>query len=206
MRNIFSVLFCSVIAILLFIVNKREQLNRLNTNFRFISLSVAIIVYLCALVMFCDFRTNNIHYQYNISYNIKFFALFGTVELGLDSFSIIFFLLSSFLMVLCILSIWNSKEFVSYASILLTLNVVLLILFAAKDAFTLYICFEAILLPMFLLIGMYGGREKKIRASYLFFFLYFYWFFIHDGRFILFAGNQRHVIVVIFKLHRFKFY
>lgn len=46
----------------------------------------------------------------------------------------------------------------------------LLIIFSTLDLFVFYIFFEAILVPMFLIIGVHGSRERKIRAVYLFFF------------------------------------
>lgn len=46
----------------------------------------------------------------------------------------------------------------------------LLIIFSTLDLFVFYVFFEAILVPMFLIIGVHGSRERKIRAVYLFFF------------------------------------
>jgi NADH:ubiquinone oxidoreductase subunit 4 (subunit M) len=53
---------------------------------------------------------------------------------------------------------------------LFLIEIFLLIIFSTLDLFIFYIFFEAILVPMFLIIGIFGSRERKIRAVYLFFF------------------------------------
>jgi proton-translocating NADH-quinone oxidoreductase chain M len=70
----------------------------------------------------------------------------------------------------CILFIWNDKFFKEYAINLLVIELFLLVIFSVLDLFLFYIFFEAILIPMYLLIGIWGSRERKIRAVYLFFF------------------------------------
>ena len=52
----------------------------------------------------------------------------------------------------------------------LTLNLLLILVFCVRDVFLFYIFFESVLIPMFLVIGIWGSRERKIRAVYLFFF------------------------------------
>jgi len=73
---------------------------------------------------------------------------------------------------LCILFISNEKNFKDYAINLLFIELFLFIIFSVLDLMLFYIFFEAILVPMFLLTGIWGSRERKIRAVYLFFFLY----------------------------------
>jgi len=84
--------------------------------------------------------------------------------------SVLFFLLSSLLVFSCTLFIWNEKNFKEYAINLFLIQLFLLIIFSVLDLFLFYIFFEAILVPMYLLIGLWGSRERKIRAVYLFFF------------------------------------
>ena len=71
---------------------------------------------------------------------------------------------------LCILFIWNDRLFKEYALNLLLVELFLLIIFSVLDLFLFYVFFEAILIPMYLIIGVWGSRERKIRAVYLFFF------------------------------------
>lgn len=89
---------------------------------------------------------------------------------GLDGLSIFFFLLSAFLIFLCILFIWDDPFFKEYTINLFLIELFLLLIFSSLDLFVFYVFFEAILIPMFVIIGFWGSRERKIRAVYLFFF------------------------------------
>jgi NADH-quinone oxidoreductase subunit M len=89
---------------------------------------------------------------------------------GLDGISIFFFFLSSFLIFFCVLFVWEEKLLKEYLIILLILDLLLLLVFSVLDLFLFYIFFEAILIPMYLMIGTLGSRERRIRAAYLFFF------------------------------------
>jgi NADH-quinone oxidoreductase subunit M len=89
---------------------------------------------------------------------------------GFDGLSILFFWLSSLLIFLCILFVWNEFLFKEYAIVLTVLNLLLLLVFSVLDVLFFYIFFEAILIPMYLMIGLWGSRERKVRAVYLFFF------------------------------------
>jgi len=81
-----------------------------------------------------------------------------------------FFFLSSFLSFLCVLFIQKETLLKEYLIALFLIQLLLLLIFSALDLFLFYIFFEAILLPMYFLIGLWGSRERKIRAAYLLFF------------------------------------
>jgi len=81
-----------------------------------------------------------------------------------------FFFLSSFLSFLCVLFIQKETFLKEYLIALFLIQLLLLLIFSALDLFLFYIFFEAILLPMYFLIGLWGSRERKIRAAYLLFF------------------------------------
>jgi hypothetical protein len=68
------------------------------------------------------------------------------------------------------LFIWNESLLKEYAIVLTFLNLLLLLVFSVLDVLFFYIFFEAILIPMYLMIGLWGSRERKVRAVYLFFF------------------------------------
>ena len=79
-------------------------------------------------------------------------------------------MLTSLLIFLCILFIWNERLLKEYVLNLLLIELLLLLVFSVLDVFLFYIFFEAILIPMFILVGIWGSRERKIRAVYLLFF------------------------------------
>lgn len=90
----------------------------------------------------------------------------------IDGLSLFFITLSILLVPICIMMSWQTidnfkKEFlVSLFSIL----VLLIGVFTVMDILIFYILFEAILIPMFLIIGIWGSREEKVRAAFYFFF------------------------------------
>ncbi|TMM49985.1 NADH-quinone oxidoreductase subunit M [Qipengyuania marisflavi] len=90
--------------------------------------------------------------------------------LGIDGIALMLIMLSVFLMPICILASWDSitKRVGEYMSAFLLMEVLMLGVFAAQDMFLFYIFFEAGLIPMYLIIGVWGG-DKRIYASYKFF-------------------------------------
>lgn len=107
----------------------------------------------------------------NLNFNLFF---------GLDGISLIFILLTTLLIPLCILTSWISiKTPITSPSesgikifllSFLALDILLIGVFTVLDLFGFYILFEAVLIPMFLIIGIYGSRVQKIEAAYYFFF------------------------------------
>ena len=95
------------------------------------------------------------------------------LTLGIDGISLFFLLLSTLLTFLCILISWNSITFnIKYYLIsFLLMEFFLIGVFCVLDLLLFYIFFESVLIPMFLIIGVWGSRERKVRAAY-FFFLY----------------------------------
>ena len=93
--------------------------------------------------------------------------------LGIDGISIFFILLTTLLIPICLLIGWDSivydrkKYFLSF----LIMEFFLIGVFCILDLLLFYIFFEAVLIPMYLIVGVWGSRERKIRAAY-FFFLY----------------------------------
>lgn len=160
---IFSILIFSVIVLFYF--------NNKNLNYiRFFALSSTGLVLILSAFLLLNFDNNVYIFQNIVTYTIgsKIFNI--VYSFGLDGISIYFFFLSSLLIFLCILFIWNDKLFRKYALNLIIIELFLLIIFSVLDLFLFYVFFEAILIPMYLIIGLWGSRERKIRASYLFFF------------------------------------
>ena len=90
--------------------------------------------------------------------------------LGIDGIALMLIMLSVFLMPICILASWESIErrVPEYMACFLVMETMMLGVFMAQDIFLFYIFFEAGLIPMFLIIGIWGGA-RRIYASYKFF-------------------------------------
>ena len=91
-------------------------------------------------------------------------------RMGVDGISILFVLLTAFLMPLCILASWKSitNRVVEYMIAFLMLEGMVLGVFCALDLIVFYLYFEFQLLPMFLIIGIWGGKNR-LYAAFKFF-------------------------------------
>jgi len=121
-------------------------------------------------MLMIEFDPNSYHFQSIATYKISADFLNLSFTFGLDGISLFFFVLSSFLIFLCVLFVWEEPLLKEYALTLLIIDLLLLLVFSALDVLLFYIFFEGILIPMYLMIGVWGSRERKIRAVYLFFF------------------------------------
>jgi NADH-quinone oxidoreductase subunit M len=103
---------------------------------------------------------------------VEFAPVFGRFAwaLGIDGIALMLILLSVFLMPICIAASWASIEhrIPEYMAAFLLMETLMIGVFAAQDIFLFYIFFEAGLIPMYLIIGIWGGKER-IYASYKFF-------------------------------------
>ena len=90
--------------------------------------------------------------------------------LGIDGIALVLIVLSVFLMPICIGASWDAieKRVPEYMAAFLFMETLMIGVFAAQDLFLFYILFEAGLIPMYLIIGIWGGADR-IYASYKFF-------------------------------------
>ena len=93
--------------------------------------------------------------------------------LGIDGISLFFVILTTMLIPLCLLASWESvqTDLKKYFMAFLIMEFFLIGVFCILDLLLFYIFFESVLIPMYLIVGVWGSRERKIRAAY-FFFLY----------------------------------
>ncbi len=132
---------------------------------------ISFFEFLLSLPLWFSFDKTTYHMQFVERHSwIRLFNI--EYYLGIDGISILFVLLSALITILCVLVSWNSIEvkvkefFVS----LLFLEGAMIGVFCALDFFLFYIFWEAMLIPMFLLIGVWGGPNRIYAATK--FFLY----------------------------------
>ncbi len=139
------------------------------TNIKFVSLWTSIMTFLMTLLLSLKFNYNEKQYQF-LEFSEWVPSLGIVYRIGLDGLSLPFVVLTTFLIPVCILCSWNTiqhkiKEFmISF----LILEAFIIGMFSALDIVVFYIFFEAVLIPMFLIIGIWGGVER-IYASFKFF-------------------------------------
>ena len=136
------------------------------------SLNFSCITFIFSLFLWFFFNKSLGSFQFvtkffwipNLNLNIVF---------GIDGISIFFIILTTLLIPLCFLTSWTSinKNLKEFFLAFLIMEFFLIIVFCVLDLLLFYIFFESVLIPMFLIIGIWGSRERKIRAAF-FFFLY----------------------------------
>ena len=134
---------------------------------RWVAMITTLATLAVAVVLVVQFDPANPAYQF-----VENFGWFAgaSYHMGVDGVSILFVLLTAFLMPICILASWKSIEtrVVEYMIAFLVLETLVIGVFCALDLFLFYIFFEGTLVPMFLIIGIWGGANR-IYASYKFF-------------------------------------
>lgn len=152
------------LVILLFIPQKEIFILRI------FSIFTSCLILLLTIFLMVSFKLNIFYFQYLTSFSIGYSGFNFIFSFGLDGVSILFFFLTAMLFFLCTVFIWNENFLKYYLINLFFLELLLLLVFSALDLILFYFFFEAILIPMFFLIGIWGSRERKIRAVYLLFF------------------------------------
>ena len=134
---------------------------------RWIALATTLVTLAVSAVLIATFNPASPGYQF--VEQVNWFAG-AQYHLGVDGISILFVLLTAFLLPICILASWSSiKERVSdYMIAFLVLETLVIGVFTSLDLFLFYIFFEGTLVPMFIIIGVWGG-QNRIYAAYKFF-------------------------------------
>ena len=139
---------------------------------RLVALNVSCFTFVLSLVLWIFFNKSMGTFQF-VSKFLWVPTLNLNFVLGIDGISLFFVLLTTLLIPLCLLVSWKSvkvnlKEFLVA---FLVMEFFLIGVFCILDLLLFYIFFESVLIPMYLIVGVWGSRERKIRAAY-FFFLY----------------------------------
>ena len=143
----------------------REQLER---NAPWAALVVSVAVLILSILMVWDFDSAEAGFQFMEDTP----WLGGGIEyrLGVDGISVLFVLLTAFLTPFCILASMKSvkKRMLEYMIAFLVLETLMIGVFVSLDLILFYLFFEAVLIPMFIIIGVWGGKNR-VYASYKFF-------------------------------------
>jgi NADH-quinone oxidoreductase subunit M len=136
-------------------------------NARFIALWATLVVFAVTLMLWRDFDPSSAQFQF-----VEQRAWLGIshFHMGVDGISLPFVLLTAFLMPLCIVASWASitQRVKEYMIAFLVLETLMLGVFTSLDLMLFYLFFEGGLIPMFLIIGVWGG-PRRVYASFKFF-------------------------------------
>ena len=156
-------LICSII-IVSFISKKQELFLKV------VGMYTVLAIFLMTIYLLLNFEYHINCLQYNFYLDLHYDVFNLNLAFGVDGFNLILIALSTFLILLCLIFNLQEKNLKFNLLNLLIIELSLVLVFSATDLFLFYFFFEIILIPMFLLIGVGGSRERKIRAGYLFFF------------------------------------
>tara|TARA_B100000519_G_C14250918_1_gene442370 strand:+ start:1726 stop:3252 length:1527 start_codon:yes stop_codon:yes gene_type:complete len=136
---------------------------------RWVALWASLATFTVSLFVWIQFDSTQADFQF--VEKVEWIKSFGiSYHVGLDGISLFFVLLSTFLTPICILSSWEAiKSHVrEYMIAFLVLETFMVGMFCALDMFLFYIFFEGVLIPMFVIIGIWGG-PRRVYAAFKFF-------------------------------------
>jgi NADH-quinone oxidoreductase subunit M len=151
------------------IMSVRGDEETVASNARWTALWTSLIVLALSLVLWAEFDAREAGFQF--VENIPWLADYGVgYKLGVDGISILFVLLSTVLTPICILASWESitKNVREFMLSFLVMETMLVGVFCALDFVVFYMFFEGVLIPMYLIIGVWGG-PRRVYAAVKFF-------------------------------------
>jgi NADH-quinone oxidoreductase subunit M len=137
-------------------------------NIRNVALITTITTFVFSLLIWINFDNSQAGFQF--VEQIDWIGPFISYHMGVDGISMLFVILTTFLMPFCILASWESvtERVKEYMIAFLVLESFMIGVFCALDLVLFYIFFEAGLIPMYLIIGIWGGK-RRVYASFKFF-------------------------------------
>jgi proton-translocating NADH-quinone oxidoreductase chain M len=147
----------------LFFFKKEKSIKNFSIFYSFFIFIISIILWILFDKSASEFQFS-FNYNWLINYNMYF-------SIGLDGISLFFIIATTFLIPICFLASYEviKKNIKEYFILFFFLEFFLLITFSTLDLIIFYIFFESVLIPMFLIIGIWGSRERKIKASFYLF-------------------------------------
>ncbi|WP_027058098.1 NADH-quinone oxidoreductase subunit M [Mesorhizobium loti] len=153
------------VLLILFINDDSENARR---NIRAIALLTTTFTFIISLFIWTGFDNSQAGFQF--VEKVAWLDSGISYHMGVDGISMLFVILTTFLMPLCILASWESieKRVKAYMIAFLLLETLMIGVFCALDIVLFYVFFEAGLIPMFIIIGVWGGK-RRVYASFKFF-------------------------------------
>jgi NADH-quinone oxidoreductase subunit M len=153
------------VALMFFIRDDNEAGRK---NICWIALFTTLATFLVSLLIWSGFDTTTANFQF--VENKPWLDSGIRYHLGVDGISMLFVILTTFIMPFCILASWEAIEtrIKAYFIAFLILETLMIGVFTALDIVLFYVYFEAGLIPMFIIIGVWGGR-RRVYASFKFF-------------------------------------
>lgn len=152
--------------ITILLINSNDDIGK--RNIKTVALYTSLVNFIVSLLLWINFDKLTSSFQYVEQY--YWLSENITYHVGVDGISVFLIILTTFLMPFCVLTSWDSiKEKVKeYMIAFLILETLMIGVFCALDLVVFYLFFEACLIPMFLIIGVWGG-PRRVYATFKFF-------------------------------------
>ncbi len=139
------------------------------TKSRIVALVVTTLTFFLSLSILFGFDATTADFQF-VEKKIWFESYGISYHMGIDGISLFFVMLSTFLTPVCVLASWHSvtKRVREYMIAFLLLETFMIGTFCALDSILFYLFFEGVLIPMFIIIGVWGGA-RRVYSSFKFF-------------------------------------
>jgi NADH-quinone oxidoreductase subunit M len=146
----------------------RDEGAAARRNIRNVALLTTVFTFVLSLFIWIGFDTSYAGFQ--MVEKVDWLDSGISYHMGVDGISMLFVILTTFLMPLCILASWQAieKRVKEYMIAFLILETLMIGVFCALDIVLFYVFFEAGLIPMFIIIGVWGGK-RRVYASFKFF-------------------------------------
>jgi NADH-quinone oxidoreductase subunit M len=161
--------FAPLVGVVAILIIRHDDAEVMATNARNVALFVSSGIFILSLMLWFTFDRSTADFQW--VEKIAWMEDFGIeYHMGVDGISVLFVMLTTLLTPICILASWTSiKDRVKeYMISFLILETFMIGMFCALDLFLFYIFFEAVLIPMFIIIGVWGGVRRVYAAFKLF--------------------------------------
>ncbi|HEY0213423.1 MAG TPA: NADH-quinone oxidoreductase subunit M [Paenirhodobacter sp.] len=172
MENLLSIItFLPLVAATILALVQRAQNEAADRNARWFALITTVVTFLISLFLLFGFDRSNPGFQFVEEYD---WVLGMKYKVGVDGLSVLFVVLITFLMPITVGAAWiENRRVKEYMVTFLILEGLMIGVFTALDMVLFYLFFEASLIPMFLVIGIWGGRQR-IYATFKFFLYTFF--------------------------------
>jgi NADH-quinone oxidoreductase subunit M len=162
------VTFLPLVGALLIVVLRGEP-DAVARNARYLALWTSLLTFLLSLVLWFRFDRGSADFQFvEVAEWIPAFGI--RYHMGVDGISVLFVLLSTLLTPICVLASWEAirSRVKEYMIAFLVLETLMIGTFCALDFVLFYMFFEGVLIPMFLIIGVWGG-PRRVYSAFKFF-------------------------------------
>ena len=162
-----AIIFIPLIGALFILVTKEEQ-KAVVKNSKYVAIFSSLANFFLSIFLWYSFDTSTSEFQFVEEKN--WMEGFINFQLGIDGISILFILLTTFIAPICIFSGIHSIKFKikEFLIAILVMETLMLGVFCSLDLVVFYLFFEGGLIPMFLIIGIWGG-ERRVYSAFKFF-------------------------------------